>query len=45
MQKQEDRWDKRGTTAADDDDDDDDDEGEMEIWGTNVCTSAYHSSN
>jgi len=40
MQKQEDRWDKSGTTVADDDD-----EGEMEIWDTNVCTSANHSNN
>lgn len=40
MQKQEDRWDKSGTTASDDDD-----EGEMEIWDTNVCTSANHSNN
>lgn len=35
-QKQEDRWDKSGTTAYDDDDDG----GEMEIWDTNVCISA-----
>lgn len=41
MQKQEDRWDKSGITAADDDDDD----GEMEIKDTNVCTSANHSNN
>jgi hypothetical protein len=30
MQKQEDRWDKSGTTAAADDDEDED-EGEMEV--------------
>lgn len=38
MQKQ--KTDGTGGAVADDDDD-----GEMEIWDTNVCTSANHSSN
>ena len=41
MQKQEDRWDKSGTTAAAAADDDERDVG---IWDTNVCTLANHSS-